>query len=239
MSSRDGPSSPPELAPAGRASTAPQRVAEAILVRANERLGNTRREASRIGHCVEGILPHHDAGGACELAVQAVASHELLEDDVVVIMIGHRLRLHDLADLWIVETADGGHALETLLLEHLEELRADEDQPFDEGRASVGPLGRVEGAVEVVQNVDEGREESLVTLFESASEVAGGALAESLVLVLKLAVSLAQREDSCLQLLGCSRLEVEGGRRLHRAKDARRASVLVAALHSVSPRELT
>ena len=153
------------------------------LVRADQVLQRRgRRRAALL------VLADHHPRGARHPAVEAVAPQHLAHHDVVVLGILHGLGPHRLAEGGVVGQAEHGDALEALLLEGLQELRAHQDEALDEGVAGVGQLGRLERPVEVVEDVDELEEELLAAPLELALLVPGDAIAEALVLGLHLPV---------------------------------------------------
>ena len=154
------------------------------LVGADQLLGRPARR--RRGPLA--VLADDDARGARHAPVEAVAAQHLAHHDVVVLGVLDGLRADRLAEGGVVGEAEDGDPLEPLVLQRLQELGAHEDEALDQGVARVGLLGRLERAVEVVQDVDELEEELLAALVELALDVAGDALAEALVLGLDLAV---------------------------------------------------
>ena len=108
----------------------------------------------------------------------------------MVLGLADRLGGDGFAHVGVEEQAEHGDALQALFLERLQELGADEDQPLDERRAGEVHLRRLEGAVQVVHDVDELQQQALVPRLEPALEVAGGALAERFVVGLELPVGL-------------------------------------------------
>ena len=155
------------------------------------RLGHGRGRGPG-GHALGGggprVLPQHDARRPRDATLQAPAALELLDHHVVVLRLLHGLHLDRLADVGIEGKAQHRDALQAFILQHLQQLVAHEDQPFHQGRAREVRLGRLEGAVQVVHDVDELQQQPLVPAVEAALDVARGALAERLVLRLELAV---------------------------------------------------
>ena len=128
------------------------------------------------------ILAHDHARGARDPAVQAIAAQQLLHDEVVVVGVLDGARLDRLAVVRVVGHADGRDALEAFVLERLQKLRPYQDQAFDQRIAREGLLGRLEGAVEVVEDVDELEQQALAPLVEAPLEVLAEPIAEALVL---------------------------------------------------------
>jgi hypothetical protein len=107
---------------------------------------------------------------------------------VVVLGVAHGHRLDCLGHVGVVGEPQHGDSLKSLLLERLQELGAHEDQALDQRLAGVGSLGGLQGAVEVVQDVDELEEKPLSPLVEAPLDVPGRSLPVALVVRLELAV---------------------------------------------------
>jgi hypothetical protein len=139
---------------------------------------------------------------------------------VVVLGVVHRLSGHRFAEVRIVGHAEHGNALQAFFLQGLEQRRADEDQPLDQGVARVALLRRLEGPVQVVQDVDELQEQPLAAVVETPLDVAGDPVTEPVVLGPDLAVGLQHLGQAVLrqarpgqELLGGARIGrgLEGG----------------------------
>ena len=141
----------------------------------------------------------------------------------------HRLGGHGLAHVGIEGQAEHGDALQALLLQRLKELGADEDQPLDQGWAREVHLRRLERAVQVVHDVDELQQQPLVPGVEPALDVAGGSVAEGLVLGLELPVG---GQDLVQAVLGEARAlgDRVGGRRLGRLQQDPRGPLLAVVV---------
>ena len=123
----------------------------------------------------------------------------------------HRLGGHGLAHVGIEGQAEHGDALQALLLQRLKELGADEDQPLDQGWAREVHLRRLERAVQVVHDVDELQQQPLVPGVEPALDVAGGSVAEGLVLGLELPVGFQHLVQPVLGEAGALRGRIGRG----------------------------
>ena len=111
----------------------------------------------------------------------------------------------------IERQAEHGDALQALFLERLQELGADEDQTFDQRRAGEVHLRRLEGAVQVVHDVDELQQQALVPPLEPALDVAGGAVTERFVFGLELPVGFQHLVQPVLGEAGALRGRIGRG----------------------------
>ena len=109
---------------------------------------------------------------------------------MVVLGLGHGAGLHRLRHARVVGHAEHGDALEALLLQHRQQLRAHEDDALDHRGPRVGLLRGFEGTIEVVEDLDELQEQVFPALVEAVLEVASDALSETLVLGLELPVGV-------------------------------------------------
>ena len=130
----------------------------------------------------------------------------------MVLRVLHRLGGHGFAEVRVIGEAEHGDPLQPLLLQRLQELRPHEDEPLDQGVARVALLRRLQGPVEVVQDVDELQEQPLASLVEAALHVAGDALAEALILGADLAIGRQDLGQTVFREAGPSE-ELLGGPR--------------------------
>jgi hypothetical protein len=167
-------------------------AASSASVRAmmSSRLGREARPRPAVpgARGAEAVLAQDHPRGPRDPVFQPPAALQLLDDHVVVLGLADRLGGDGFAHVGIEGQAEDRDALQALFLEGREELGADEDQPFDQRRAREVHLRRLEGAVQIVHDVDELQQQILVPSLEPALEVAGGAVAERLVVGLELPV---------------------------------------------------
>ena len=113
-----------------------------------------------------GELSDDDPGGANELPVELVAADDLPQDEVVPVGIVHRLHLDGFGGRRIEGLAEDRDPLEALALQDLEQLVPNQDEALGEPLVDSGALGRFEGAIQVVENLDEAQQENLSLLVE-------------------------------------------------------------------------
>ena len=202
--------------------------------------GGAWKEAAGASPGAPRVVADDHPRGASDPPVQAVSPQQLLHDDVVVVGIVHGAHLDRFAEVRIVGEPKDGDALEALVLKRLEELCPHEDQAFYQRLPGVALLGRLEGAVEVVEDVDEFEQKPFAPLIEASLRVLGDAVAEPLVLGPQRAIG---RENLGEPVFGEARPPVEGFARAasgpgSRASARRRgagASVAPGAASSFSP----